>query len=142
MLHKTAVALIAFASALFVSRIAHADTLVCGDALASAAEQHRWDELPSASASLYLAAEGCACGTPTWTGGPPATLGACSAACSFTDGSNDWGCGLFWLVCDPDIDPACDYDTFYAWTQAQADACNSCLVTTCSASVLACYLDH
>ena len=132
---------------LSLSSVAHAGTLVCSDAISlnEADANYQWDEIPEPSRSLFLDLEGCACGTPTWTGGPPLTLGACSSVCSFTDGSNDWGCGLTAGVCDPSDSPEaaalCDYTDYYVWTHAEHDACSACIASTCGSLSLACLLD-
>ena len=141
-MHRFTLSIVAALLTLSFASGAHA-ALVCEDAVgqSGAPANFQWDEIPEPSRSLYLDLEGCACGTPTWTGGPPATLGACSGSCSFTDGSNDWGCGLTWGVCDPALDPACDYATYYSWSWAQHDACDACIASTCGAEANACAAD-
>lgn len=130
------------ASTLF-AHAAHA-SLVCEDAVSQngADAAYQWDELPPASSALFLGLERCACGSLDYGTSPPtATLGACSAACSFTDGSNDWGCGLIAGVCDPALDPTCDFYSSYVWKQAQADDCAACVATTCADESAACMAD-
>ena len=118
------------AAVALVSTEARAD-LVCLDARSQdgAGASYRPDELPEASATIYLALEACACGTPTWTGGPPPTFGACAPMCLTTDEDNDWVCGTSWPV---------DGDT---WTSSQKDACEECIAVRCAAENLACNAD-
>lgn len=121
---------LAAVAALLLTTPARAD-LVCSDArsLDGAGASYRWDEIPESSSTLYLALEGCACGTPTWTGGPPATLGYCAPFCLTTDESNDWICGTSWPVDGVD------------WTSSQSDNCTDCIAARCSAQSDACNAD-
>ena len=142
-MHRFTLSAIAAVLTLSFASRAHA-ALVCEDAVgqSGAPANFQWDEIPEPSRSLFLDLEGCACGSQDYGTSPPtSTAGACSASCSFTDGSQDWGCGLTWGLCDPAIDPTCNYVDTYVWTQADASACSACIMDQCGALNLACMLD-
>lgn len=115
MLHKTAVALIAFASALFVSRIAHAETLVCGDYLSG---EYQPDELTSpASKALAsnLRADVC--------------YGVCAGACmTYDPGEGNFACGI-------------GSDPLFVLQGGSQSACNTCIQADVSGEYLACLFD-
>ena len=112
-MHRTTLALIAFCSALFVSRVARAD-LVCGDYLSG---DYQPDELTSpTSQALADAARSCVC------------LSECADVCSASDGEGGDACYL--------NAPGVFFDL-----GGDVLACEACGDALCHAAINACVMD-
>ena len=120
-MHRLLVSIIASVLTLSAASIARAD-LHCPDARMGGG--YRSDELTSlASTDLFDSLEACACGTPTWTGGPPVVAGKCDAICNVwipDNGAN--ACGLW----NPD---------------GYSAECDECIATLCASESAACVAD-
>lgn len=114
MLHRLGLSLVALATALSISTIAHADpALVCGDYLSG---DYQPDELPPASQALAEAARACICDT------------SCAHLCSIPDGEGGRTCMLNATVAFGNLG-------------GDGDACGYCEAVRCMAPILACIAD-
>lgn len=113
-MHRAAVALIAFASALSVSRVAHSSALLCGEYLAG---EYRPEELRHESRLLAEALDACVCEED------------CASVC---------------VSCDPEEgNYACGVnDPLFVSQGGDTTACNACISGSCGSLFLACYFDH